>query len=236
MNFEGNMEEQIFLQNYNSKEYEKPSVTVDLLIFTIEKDELKVLLIKRAEHPYLGRLALPGVFVHLEESVDEAAQRALYEETTLHDIYLEQLYTFGDLNRDPRMRVISIAYMAFIPQGKFYPAAGKRVSEIGWFSVNEIAKEDLGFDHNQIVRCAIDRIKNKAMYTNIIFQLMPKEFTLSNLQKAYETVLEKSLYKANFRKKIMPMVRETGAMSSGNNYRPSKYYEYNPEYREEQLT
>lgn len=226
MNLGRETEEQLFLQQYHPEHYEKPSVAVDLLIFTIEEEALKVLLIKRAEHPYKEHFALPGVFVKLEESVDEAAQRALYEETSLENIYLEQLYTFGDLNRDPRMRVISIAYMALVPRGKLQPAAGSRVSDIGWFSVNDLGKENLAFDHGKIIQCATERIKNKAEYTTIVFQLMPKEFTLPELQKAYEIVLEKPLYKANFRKKIMPMVRETGNMRTGKNHRPSKYYKY----------
>ena len=231
MKVEREAEEQLFLQEYHSELYEKPSVAVDLLIFTMEDEALKVLLIKRAEHPYKECFALPGVFLNLDESVDAAAERALYEETSLKDIYLEQLYTFGNISRDPRMRVVSIAYMALVPRGKLQPAAGKRVSELGWFSVGELAKEDLAFDHAEIIRCGVERIKNKAEYTTIVFQLMPKEFTLAELQKAYELVLEKSLYKANFRKKIMPMVRETGNMSTGKNHRPSKYYEYNLGYR-----
>jgi len=227
VNLERKKEEQLFLQQYHSEHYEKPSVAVDLLIFTIENEQLKVLLIKRAEHPYKDCFALPGVFVKIDESVEEAAKRALFEETSLQDIYLEQLYTFGDLNRDPRMRVISIAYMALVPEGKLKPSAGERVSELGWFSVNELVKEEIAFDHASIISCATERIKNKSEYTPIIFQLMPEEFTLSELQKSYEIVLEKPLYKANFRKKIMPMVRETGNMSAGENHRPSKFYEYN---------
>lgn len=228
-------QEQLFLQQYNSSIYEKPSVAVDLLIFSIENSKLKVLLVKRAEYPFQDCFALPGVFVKLEESVEEAAKRALFEETTVKDVYLEQLYTFGDVNRDPRMRVISIAYMALVPQGRICPVIGKRVSEIRWFSVSEIKKEILAFDHAAIIQCAIERIKNKAEYTPIIFQLMPREFTLSELQKAYETVLERSLYKANFRKKIQPMVLETGNISSGVSHRPSKYYQYNEDYQEERL-
>ena len=219
-------EEKEFLEEYHAEQYDRPSVAVDLLIFTIDKNELKVLLVKRKEFPFKDYYALPGVFVKMNESLEEAAKRALYEELFLKDIYLEQIYTFGDVDRDPRMRVISIAYMALVPNEKCKPSVGERVSATSWFSFKEFEQEKIAFDHSDIIKITVERIRNKAEYTPVLFALMPEVFTLSELQKVYEVVLGKLLFKANFRKKIMPFVCETGEMSTGEKNRPSKYYRY----------
>ncbi|WP_212692378.1 NUDIX hydrolase [Vallitalea guaymasensis] len=218
--------EQEFLNTYNKEQYEKPSVTVDLLIFTIEDDELKIVLIRRNEMPYKDSLALPGVFVRIDETLEEAAYRTIKEEIGSCDIYLEQLFTWGDIERDPRMRIISISYMAIVSPHKLKLVKGERVSEVKLYSVNKLidTKEKLAFDHMKMIKYAIERIKNKVAYTKIAFEFVEEEFTLPQLQKVYEILLNKTLYKANFRNKIKELVEETDKMTEKQPHRPSKYY------------
>jgi len=215
-----------FLKAYNKEDYDKPSVTVDVLIFTIEKDELKIVLIRRKEMPYIECLALPGVFVKMDETIEQAAYRTVEEEVGLCDVYLEQLFTWGDIDRDPRMRVISVSYMALVSADQLRLIKGSRVSEVSLFPVNHILmKEDnLAFDHVKMIEYAIERIKNKVEYSNIAFEFVEKEFTLPHLQKIYEILLDKELYKANFRKRIMHLVEETDKRTEGEAHRPSKLY------------
>ena len=199
------------MKGYDSSQYEKMSVAVDLLVFTIENDRLKILLIERSEDPYANVSALPGVFVGIKETLDDAAKRGIKEETGLTDIYFEQLYTFGDVKRDPRMRIISVsAYLA---------------------DVEELlaSRKKLAFDHKEIIRYARWRLENKVEYTDIAFHLVEENFTLSELQKVYEILLGKPLYKANFRKKISPMIVETDLSTSGDAHRPSRLYRRAPE-------
>lgn len=220
------MNEEEFLKNYDSTSYEKPSVTVDLLVFTIEQDELKVVMIKRDTHPYKGVLSLPGVFVGMEETLDEAASRGIREKTGLEHIYFEQLYTWGDIHRDPRMRIISVSYIALVPIQELYLAAGGREIENKLFSVEELLQGDMpiAFDHKQMIFCGRERIKNKVEYTDVAFELLPETFTLPQLQKIYEILLGRELYKANFRKKMKDLVQDTQEYTSGDAHRPSKLY------------
>lgn len=206
--------------------YENPAVTVDLIVFTIEEEKLKVLMVKRSQEPFINQLALPGVFVGISETLEEAAKRGLSEETRLEDIYLEQLYTWGAIHRDPRSRIISVSYMALVPKDKVCPQVGKRVSEVGLFPVEELLehKDEIAFDHGEMIAYAVERIRNKVEYTSIAFEMVGEEFTLPQLQKVYEIILGKPLYKANFRKKIIHQVEETGAMTEGESHRPSKIY------------
>lgn len=226
-----NLEEKEFLQKYDSSMFEKPSVAVDVLVFTIEDDTLKVVMVERDEFPYKGCLALPGVFVGIEESLEEAVKRGVKVETGLTDIYFEQLYTWGDVRRDPRMRIISVSYMALVSKELLYAKdAGGNIGEL-LYPVEEILQEnrEVAFDHKQIVEYARERIKNKVEYSDIAFNFMPEKFTLPKLQKVYEILLDKELYKANFRKKISSMVVETEEYTSGDAYRPSKLYIRNSE-------
>ena len=202
------------------------SVAVDLLVFTIEEDRLKILTIRRQYPPFEGQRALPGVFVKSDETLDQAAQRGLREETGLEDIYFEQLYTWGAPDRDPRRRVISVSYLALVDAQRlrgFGP--GLRTTGAELSDVQALLEtEDLAFDHRQIIACGRERLAGKVEYTPIAFSLVPEEFTLPQLQRVYELLLGKPLYKANFRKKIAPLVEETDRSTSGDAHRPSKFY------------
>ena len=184
-------------------EYPRPALTVDCVVFGFDGGELKVLLIQRDLAPFRGKWALPGGFVQMDETIDESARRELQEETGLTDVFLEQLYTFGDPKRDPRERVVSVAYYALVALDKHVPRSGSDASNAAWFCVSDLPS--LAFDHDAIVATAIARLKGKVRYQPIGFELLPAKFTLSQLQRLYETVLERELDKRNFRKKILGM-------------------------------
>ncbi|MDF2879623.1 MAG: ADP-ribose pyrophosphatase [Clostridiaceae bacterium] len=292
--------EKEFLDRYHKEEmnkYEKPSVTVDMLIFSINdkyeennrknpEKELKVLLIKRKDHPFIGQWAIPGGFVNMDESLDEAAMRELREETNVENIYMEQLYTWGNVNRDPRMRVISTSYMALIDGNTVNVEAGDDAEDCKWFTVrrrvmensqifeteetykqiekielslfnkdvkekvnavleiittvenavkrtevNIVSSNNIAFDHAKILNYGLDRLMNKLEYTSIAFNLMPILFTLSELQKVYEVILDRELSKANFRRKVSPMVIETEQFKTDSQHRPAKLYKFNPAWK-----
>ena len=174
-------------------------VAVDIVIFSLLDTSLRVLLIKRGIPPFKGRMAIPGGFVHQNESLEHAAVRELKEETGVHDVFLEQLYSFGEPRRDPRGRVVSVAYYALIP-GDRKLKAGSDAAVAGWFPVNKLPP--LAFDHRRIVHYARQRLRNKLEYTSVGFQLLPRKFSLPELQAVYETILDKDLDKRNFRKKM----------------------------------
>ena len=174
-------------------------VTVDIVVFTIVDRELRVLLIRRLAKPFAGIHALPGGFVQEEESVEAAAIRELREETGVRDVYLEQLYTFGAPKRDPRGRVITVAYFALIPPTQKL-AASTDASDAAWFAVDRLPT--LAFDHTKIVSYALERLHNKLDYTNVGFELLPAKFTLSDLQTVHEAILGEPLDKRNFRRKV----------------------------------
>jgi 8-oxo-dGTP diphosphatase len=175
-------------------------VAVDIVVFTVQEQALKVLLIERGIAPFKGRYALPGGFVLAKETLEKAAFRELFEETGTKDVYLEQLYTFGDPDRDPRGRVVTVAYYALVPTDKSPRLAGTDAAA-GWYPV--LALPSLAFDHGKIVEYAVDRLRNKLEYTNVGFQLLPTKFTLSALQALHEAILGKPLDKRNFRRKIL---------------------------------
>ena len=176
-------------------------VTVDIVVFTVHEQTLQVLLIERGIDPFKGRYALPGGFVRTEETLEQAAFRELLEETGTKDVYLEQLYTFGDPHRDPRGRVVTVAYYALVPTDKSPLLAGTDAATAGWYPVS--ALPPLAFDHKKIVEYAVDRLRNKLEYTNVGFQLLPAKFTLSALQALHEAILGKLLDKRNFRRKVL---------------------------------
>jgi 8-oxo-dGTP diphosphatase len=175
-------------------------VTVDIVLFTIRERSLHVLLIKRLAKPFENRFALPGGFVLEHESVDDAAVRELREETGVDRVYLEQLYTFGDPRRDPRGRVVTVAYYALVPNTQILQA-GTDASEAEWFPVDELPS--LAFDHRMIVDYAHQRLRNKLDYTNVGFELLPAKFTLTELQLVHEAILGEELDKRNFRRKTV---------------------------------
>lgn len=175
-------------------------LTVDIVIFTIQSGELKVLLVKRAFEPFAGQYAIPGGFVLENESLEEAAMRELREETGVADVYLEQLYSFGDPGRDPRGRVVTVAYFALISSEHSRLEAGTDAAAANWFPIDGVP--ELAFDHARILDYALERLRNKLEYTTVGFQLLPEKFTLSELQEVYEAILGKKLDKRNFRRKL----------------------------------
>ncbi|KOP68275.1 ADP-ribose pyrophosphatase [Bacillus sp. FJAT-18019] len=284
--------EREFLEQYRVGDYERPSVATDMVIFTVTKaeadsyrrlpeKELRVLLIRRGGHPFLGKWALPGGFVLPTETTDQAAARELREETGVEDVYLEQLYTFSDIGRDPRTWVISCSYMALINSDKLELKSGDDAADAAWFKVSyrlqreqkelfedgyiktleyelklsseteelsavvarkmtakttststdyEIVSNDgLAFDHAKIIACAIERLRGKVNYTDIALHLMPKLFTLTELQQVYEVIMDKELLKAAFRRKVAELVTETDHYTENAGHRPSRLYRRNLE-------
>ena len=207
------------------KDYPRPSVTTDIIIFTLRDGDLQVLLIRRKNPPFQGEWAIPGGFVEIHESLEEAALRELEEETGVRDVYLEQLYTFGDPDRDPRGRTITVAYFALVPATAIQPHAGSDATEARWWSVYNLPP--LAFDHADILAYALQRLRYKLEYTAVGFELLPETFVLSELQAAYEVVLGEKLDKRNFRRKILSakVIEETGAYRTGEG-RPAKLYRF----------
>jgi 8-oxo-dGTP diphosphatase len=184
-------------------EYPRPALTVDAVVFGLDDDELKVLLIRRDLPPFEGKWALPGGFVRVQESLEEAVRRELLEETGISQRFLEQLYTFGAVDRDPRERVVTVAYYALVKLSDHRVKAATDARDAAWFAVSEASI--LAFDHERILAVARERLQNKVRYQPIGFELLPPQFTLSQLQRLYETILETPLDKRNFRKKILAM-------------------------------
>jgi 8-oxo-dGTP diphosphatase len=190
--------------NYDDTVYKNPSVTADLVILSVIEEELGVLLIKRKHAPFKDHFALPGGFVNYDEDIETAAYRELKEETGVDDAYLEQLYTFGKVNRDPRKRIITVAYFSLVDYKKIKtPVAGDDAKEAKWFKLSELPK--LAFDHDKIIDKALDRIRNKISYTNIGFELIPDTFTIPELRKVFEMVLGREINPTNFRTKILKL-------------------------------
>ncbi len=214
-------------ETYDVSKYERPSVTIDVVIFSILDDELKVLLIKRKSWPHEGMWAIPGGFVQMDESLEEAAYRELAEETnvTRDQVYLEQLYTFGDPKRDPRTRVITVAYFALVGADKLHPRAADDAEDVDWFSVYNLPS--LAFDHGQILDYALTRLRYKLEYSAAGFQLLPEKFTLRELQDAYEIILGAKLDKGNFRSKLRKtQVVEPVAGFRDTGGRPARLYRF----------
>lgn len=279
--------EEAFLRSYRAEDFQRPSVAVDMVIFTVGEAEeknyrklsgksLQVLLIQRGGHPYLGSWALPGGFVRPDECTEKAAERELFEETGVDQVYLEQLYTFSEPKRDPRTWVMSCSYLALLDRERVQLKAGDDAVSAAWFElsytllreekvmlaeggvktqvyelvlsgegeklvahierktrVNEgVATvtyalescEGLAFDHGKIIAYGLERLRNKTGYTDIVFQLMPKYFTLTQLQQVYEVILDRPLLKAVFRRKVAHLVVETDQYAQGGGHRPSKLY------------
>ena len=207
-------------------EYPRPALTVDCVVFGLDEEDLKVLLVRRDLPPFEGRWALPGGFVRMDETVDDAARRELREETGLKDVYLEQLYTFGDVRRDPRGRVVSVAYYALVNLADHRVQAATDARDAAWFAVSDAPA--LAFDHDRILAAALERLKGKVRYQPIGFELLPQKFTLSQLQRLYETVLERTLDKRNFRKKILSMgvLVETDEIQQDVAHRAARLYRF----------
>jgi 8-oxo-dGTP diphosphatase len=207
-----------------SYKHPHPAVTTDIVLFTIEQGDLKVLLIERAAEPYAGQWALPGGFVQIDEDLKAAAVRELQEETGVTGVYLEQLYTYGEPNRDQRERVITIAYYAMIAMNKINLSAASDASDVRWFSFKKLPA--LAFDHHRIITMAHDRLASKVDYSTIAFQFMPDDFTLGELQGVYESIQGEVLDKRNFRKRILTYqcLQDTGRKQRNGNHRPARLY------------
>lgn len=278
--------EREFLEQYRAGDYERPSVAADMVIFTVTngvadsyrklpEKELRILLIRRGGHPFLGKWALPGGFVQPSETTEQAAARELREETGVDDVYLEQLYTFSDIGRDPRTWVMSCSYMALINSDKLELRAGDDAADASWFKVSYrqlreqkelmedgyvktleyelklsgeeelsavvartltvkttststeykiVTNNGLAFDHAKIIACAIERLRGKVNDTDIALHLMPKLFTLTELQQVYEVIMDKELLKAAFRRKVADLVAETDHYTENAGHRPSRLY------------
>ncbi len=212
--------------NTKYKEYETPGVTVDLVLFTVNENRLKVMLVKRAEEPFRNDWSLPGGFIKVGESLDAAAQRVLVEKTGVSDVYMEQLYTFGEPKRDPRSRVITVAYIALIPWQSLPQPESNKVTDLTWAPVDHLPK--LAFDHKAIVNYAVTRLRAKVSYSNIVYGLMPKQFRLSELQSMYECIINDKLDKRNFRKRMLAtgLLKETGKKDIAGAHRPAMLYQF----------
>jgi 8-oxo-dGTP diphosphatase len=212
-------------------DHPRPAVTVDMILFAYQDGKLTVLLIRRTHDPFGGKWALPGGFVGEQEDLYDAAARELQEETNVTNVYLEQLFTFGQPDRDPRARVITVAYFALLSADEVAQQrirSGSDAGEARWWSIYDLP--ELAFDHERILDYALQRLRWKLEWTALGFLLLPKEFTLSELQRVYETVLSEDLDKRNFRRKILSagVLEETGNMRAGD-HRPAKLYRFSAE-------
>ena len=232
--------EKSFLDKYDAGKYPRPSVTVDIVLFTVVDRTLRVLLIKRKNHPFLDHWALPGGFVRPEENAEQAAFRELGEEAGARGIYLEQLYTFSEPGRDPRTWVISIAHYALVTADRLNIQAGSDAKEAHWFLVRDArggsveacpvgggGPVKLAFDHHKILNTAVERIRGKLDYVPIGFQLLPEKFTLTELQEVHEAILGSALDKRNFRSKVLRdgLVKPTKDQRTGA-HRPAQLFRY----------
>jgi 8-oxo-dGTP diphosphatase len=208
-------------------EYARAALTVDCVVFGLDDQDLKVMLIQRDLNPYQGKWALPGGFVRVDETLDEAARRELQEETGLERVFLEQLYTFSDLDRDPRERVITVAYYALVRLQDHRVQAATDARNAAWFAMDDIPS--LAFDHHKILHSAHDRLRSKVRYQPIGFELLPQKFTLTQLQKLYSIVLGRELDKRNFRKKILSMeiLEELDEVQTDVAHRAARLYRFN---------
>ena len=264
--------EEEFLKAYNPNEYKKLSMTTDILLFSVsnvsqvnyrktDEKAMSVLLVKRETYPFKDKWCVPGGFLNIDEELENCPKRILKEETNLQDIYLEQLYTFGEVDRDPRMRIVSTAYMALIDKNNLKDTLSQNAK---WFNLDYVEKNnlvtltlsipdkeiiikakrvlidstsgqykyeilennDIAFDHAKVILTGLERLRNKIEYTDIVFNMMPKLFTLGELQKVYEVILGKSLLMPAFRRIIANKVEKTDQIQGGEGHRPSYLFKY----------
>jgi 8-oxo-dGTP diphosphatase len=205
--------------------YPRPSVAVDCVIFGLDKTDLKILLIQRGGEPFKNAWALPGGFVDMDESLEAAALRELEEETGVKNVFFEQLFTFGNPGRDPRGRVISVAYYALVNLDEHPVEAASDAKNAAWFPLNNLP--ELAFDHDKVLETAIERLESKVRYQPLGFELLPEKFTLGQLQELYEKILGSKLNKRNFRTKILKMniLKEMGKQIDVA-HRPATLYSF----------
>lgn len=209
----------------------RAAITVDCVVFGLDLERpgdgvLQVLLIQRALAPFAGAWALPGGFLRIDETLEDAARRELAEETGLAEVFLEQLYTFSALDRDPRERVVTVAYYALVRRMDHRVLAATDARAAAWFAID--ALPPLAFDHERILAVARGRLQGKVRYQPIGFELLPPKFTLTQLQRLYETVLERPLDKRNFRKKVLAFgfLAELDEVEQGVPRRAARLYRF----------
>ena len=204
-------------------------VTVDVVILTIRNKKLKALFIQRGQEPFLDKWSIPGGFIRLSEDLDDAAERVLYEKTRVKNVHLSQLHTFGNPTRYPKSRVITVAYCALIRSDelKLESDLEANVKDIKWHSVYNLPP--LAFDHKEIINHAIEYLRENVEHKPVAFQLLPKKFTLTQLQKTYEMILDKEIDKRNFRKQILSsnILTELTEVSKEGSKRPARLYSFN---------
>lgn len=234
------MDEAEFLQSYDASAFERPSVAVDLVLMSIVDGKLAVLLARRDAFPFRDHWALPGGFVGIDESLDDAASRILAEKAHMADAWIEQLYTFGAVDRDPRTRIISVAYFALLPAERFAaalkaaPALTLAMLDVPWYGeeggpVGALAEREilpLAFDHAVILGTAVQRLRGKLDYSGIAFALLPERFTLRALQDVHEAILGMRLNKPGFRRRMLDRgwLEPTGERETGTSFRPAELY------------
>ena len=220
------------LHDYDPHDYPPMAVTVDLVLMTVSAGQLSVLLTRRAEAPFAGHPALPGGFVGPEESLDAAARRVLAGKAHLGGAWIEQLYSFGAPDRDPRMRIVTVAYFALLPAERL-AAALEEGAELSLAPVDALAAgegEALAFDHGEIVALALQRLRGKLDYAPVAFALLPELFTLRALQDVHEAILGRPLNKPAFRRRMLDRgwLAPTGARETGAAFRPAELYTFQP--------
>ena len=214
-------------------DYPRPAVTTDCVIFGYNGKDLNILLIERGIEPFKGKWALPGGFVQMDESTEEGALRELEEETGVKNVYIEQLYTFSEVERDPRGRVISVAYFALVKSTDYSVVGGDDAKSVKWFPIREIPS--LAFDHDMILRVAHQRLKAKIRYQPIGFELLDEEFTIPELQSLYEAVLDVQFDRRNFNRKIMSLeiLVSLDKKDAGVAHRAARYFKFDNQKYEE---
>jgi 8-oxo-dGTP diphosphatase len=237
--------EDAFLDAYDPDAFARPSLTVDLVLMGVRDNRPAALLLRRDRHPHAGRWALPGSFVRLDETLDRAAERILREKAGIAAAHLEQLYTFGALDRDPRMRIVTVAYLALLPEADFARALANgaglsaAILDITWAGeaggpVAAFAPGDrttplsLAFDHAEILALAVLRLRGKLDYSEVAFALLPEVFTLRQLQDVHEAILGTTLNKPAFRRRMLDRgwLAPTGAREAGTSFRPAELYRF----------
>ncbi len=220
-------DEQEFLQNYRIHDYDVPLTMVDMAIFSIIDHQLQVLVVKRAEHPCKGLWALPGGFIDVHQDMDLAAtaKRKLKEKTGVDTTYLEQVASFGSATRDPRGWSVTIAYMALLSTDNIQFHKNQSLEQLRWLPVKQVQGVELSFDHQMIFNSCYKRLLNKVQYSSLPVNLLPEEFTLSELQATFEIILDNEIEKKSFRRRVLDsgILQETGKLKRGGN-RPAKLY------------
>jgi 8-oxo-dGTP diphosphatase len=207
--------------------YKNPALAIDLVVFGYHENVLSVLLLNRKEEPFQNEWTLPGVFLKMEERFPEACSRVLETKLGMDNIYLEQLYSFDEPERDPRGRVISVSYYALVNPRKFKVIAGTMANDVKWHDIKKVP--DLGFDHTKIFKKALQRLRSKILYFPIGFELLDDLFTMTELHELYECILDSTIDRRNFRRKILDSeyIINTGTKREGLKNRHPDLYKFN---------